>query len=240
MRIVASSDWHADWITSGFPRFGDVRAAVQQVVERACKADVFCFLGDLADPDDAPRALRAAALAAYVDHQLRAFDVKGWWIPGNHDVFEDGSGESTLSPACSAGALVFSEPWAFRGRGVNVVALPFAASSHGYDPEKFVDEARDKLDPAHPVVVLSHLTTGLGIAPGEEVTEMPRGREVTFPVDAVEELAEHHPRVVVLQGHYHRAQTLRVKNFEVYVPGSLVRLTHGEEDHAPSFLELEV
>ena len=68
MKILHTSDWHADWSTSGVDRYDDVAEAVAQTVKEAVdrKVDLYVFAGDLADPDDGPRVLRAVELAVDV------------------------------------------------------------------------------------------------------------------------------------------------------------------------------
>ncbi len=245
MKMVITSDWHADHTTYGVPRYKDVAQAVKQTVRAAKeqKVDAYCFVGDLADPDDAPRALRAARLAIETATELAAEGIASYWLAGNHDVIEDGSGETTLSclrpVAEGSGGMVhlFERPMFGPDAGFNLVALPYTASSHAYDPGEFLREWR--LLPRQPTIILSHLTKGLGIAPGEETTEMPRGREVEFPADAVEELAQG-GKVVVMQGHWHKAQTFCHGSYNVHVPGSLARLTFSEEAHEPSFIILDL
>ena len=58
MRIVISSDWHADRLTAGFPRYKDIESAVEETIAEALrlpKAGLYCFLGDLANPDSPGR-----------------------------------------------------------------------------------------------------------------------------------------------------------------------------------------
>jgi hypothetical protein len=75
-----------------------------------------------------------------------------------------------------------------------------------------------------------------GIEPGSETREMPRGREVRYPVEAIRE--RWGDRAVMLNGHYHRAYH-RAES-PVVVPGSLERLTRGEARNEPGCLILEV
>jgi hypothetical protein len=70
--------------------------------------------------------------------------------------------------------------------------------------------------------VLSHLSLP-NMHPGSE-EEMPRGREVDFPVERVLELEP----AVVLQGHYHARQVVKLRGLEVQVIGAPVRFTFGE------------
>jgi len=79
------------------------------------------------------------------------------------------------------------------------------------------------------------------VEPGEEANELQRGRDVAYPVDAIEALTKRlGVPAVLIQGHYHRAQTVTLKGLEIHIPGSLARLTFNEEGHAPGYLILEV
>ena len=240
-KIVVSSDWHADWVTYGVARFGDVRAAAFQVVESAIrqKADLFAFLGDLCDPDDCPAALRALELAIDVATTLAAAGVPSWWLAGNHDVIEDGTGRTTLSPLSAIGlreVVVVESPKRLvipgkskhdPSRPVPALLLPFTAASHRYDPAAVVAENAEALGAR--AVVAGHLTLD-GIHPGEETLDMPRGRSVSFPVEACR------AGWLKMNGHYHARQSYR----GVQIPGSVARLGFGEAKNKPSFLTLEI
>lgn len=245
MKILVSSDWHSDWTTYGFPRFNDVQGAVQESIKVAIKEeiDLYAFTGDLCDPDDGPRALQSLELAMTAADTLHCNHIPSIWIPGNHDVIEDGSGRTTLTPLRTfASALRMAEfsPLVeerlrlIRLAGATVLALPFTASSHPYDPMSF---AKWEMPSGKPIIVLAHLTVP-GVQPGEETTEMPRGREVLLPL---KELAQLPGKVVVVCGHYHRRQDFKSpEGVTVHIPGSLARLTFSEEGNKPSFMLLEV
>ena len=83
-----------------------------------------------------------------------------------------------------------------------------------------------------PVIIAGHLNLE-GITAGSETTKMPRGREVYWPLDAIRECF---PDALVLGGHYHERQLYQ----GVQIIGSLARLTFGEEDTQPAFIEVEV
>jgi DNA repair exonuclease SbcCD nuclease subunit len=242
-RVVVSSDWHADATTAGFSRFGDVRAAVEEIVSVALRdqADLFLFLGDLADPDS-PGAHAAAGLACWAATALARRGVRSRWLVGNHDVLEDGSASSVLDPLRGvvrggegAAIRVFDRPTSetAAATGVDLVALPYAPRSHPYDPERFVRELGPEVGAdGRRVLVLGHLNLE-GITPGSEALEMPRGREIFFPVGAC--LARFGDRAVLFNGHIHQAQTYR----GVRVPGSLERVSF-QERGAPGYLVGEV
>jgi hypothetical protein len=111
------------------------------------------------------------------------------------------------------------------------VALPFAPRSHAYDPGEFVRSA--PCPSSQRVLVLGHLNLE-GIEPGSETTDLPRGREVLFPLEACGEV--YGGRALLLNGHYHRRQSYK----GVQIPGSLERLTFGEAANAPGYLVVDV
>lgn len=254
--MLVTSDFHRDAFTAGLARAADVERSARATVElaRRKRCDGYVFLGDLADPG--PRALAASALAIELASELARAGIWSRWLVGNHDVVEDGSGSSALSPLANAAKSIEVAARSERGRfpepsdvGVSVwscpenewfgdvlvLALPHPARGFGYDPEQF---ARGEFpSPSNPrlVLVFGHLTVP-GIEPGSETREMPRGREVRYPVEAIRE--RWGDRAVMLNGHYHRAY--RRAESPVAVPGSLERLTRGEARNEPGCLILEV
>lgn len=58
---------------------------------------------------------------------------------------------------------------------------------------------------------------------------MPRGRDVYYPVKALRKLKN---QQLLVNGHYHRRM---VTDDDIHVPGTLARLTFGEEDNQPSY-----
>lgn len=248
MIIVLTSDWHEDWKTSNVPRAEDVcKAALRSVeVARDVGADAYGFCGDLADPDDPLAVLRATRLFVEVLYRVSQLPKKPFVfaIPGNHDVGEDGTGTTTLEPIKGlphTTMCLFDQPAYYPCVGdvvVDLIALPFVPTSHDYDPAEFVRTCREKMPAQSITLVVGHLSIP-GVQPGEEVKDLARGRNVVLPL---EEIAKLPGKVVVVNGHYHRAQTYEDKmtGVRVHIPGSLVRLTHGEEEHEPSILVLEV
>lgn len=248
MRVLVFGDLHLDASTAGVARFGDVeralRGAARLAVDERC--DGLVQLGDLCDPG--PQASRCAALAIEVAAWLAARGVWTRWLVGNHDVVEDGHGASTLEPLRAAGSAVppadrdhvgrlldvWSDPVAeWLSDDVAAVALPHPARGRGYEPAGFVSDL--DLRGTRVVLVFGHLTVP-GMQPGSETLEMPRGREVLFPV--AECLARWGDRVVMVNGHYHRAS--RRAAGPVVVPGSAERLTRGEVRNEPGLFVLEV
>jgi hypothetical protein len=114
------------------------------------------------------------------------------------------------------------------GGKVSMICLPFTSHDRGYDPALTVRLLGASIKPLT-VVVAGHLNIQ-GIEIGSETTDFPRGRDVFFPQEACAELAKK-KEVLKVNGHYHKAQT-----FEgIHIPGSVARLTFGEEDHAPGY-----
>lgn len=243
LKIVVVSDLHPDVQTLGVSRFDEVHRSLKKAVAYAIKigADVFLFLGDLCDPDSGGETFRAIAMLIEAALELASHGIQVILIAGNHDVNEDGTGATTLSPIAAIEKLrggneliyVAEQPRFIHIReDVGVLCLPFVASSHGMD----LAEETKRLWPENTrVIVASHLSVP-GIIPGEETTEMPRGREIGYPFEETKNA------IVRLQGHYHRRQTFDPGDGgePIIVPGSLARLTFGEEDHSPAFLLVEV
>jgi DNA repair exonuclease SbcCD nuclease subunit len=242
MRVVVASDFHGDHVTHGVSRFDDVELAVSASVEAAIamNADGYFFLGDLCDPDDPGAVIRCSTLAMRVACTLAGEGIPSIWIAGNHDVLEDGSGATTLSPLGALVTLVNAGVWAPLAENpclipfgdYEVMALPFVPTDRSYDPEK--EAARMMQAATRPVIVLSHLTVP-GVQPGEETADLPRGRDVIYPVEATK------GAVLRLQGHYHRRQTVDLGvGPPMHIPGSLVRLTFNEENNEPGYLIVEL
>ena len=186
-RIVVSSDYHLDACTAGVPRLSDVAAAINETVDVAIehKVDAWGFLGDAMDPDSGSIVFDCMEVLFEAVIRLQHEGIETFLIGGNHDCKEDGSGTTTLSPlrplsARSDSIHLYEQPGAFKlATGLSVVALPYTASSHAYDTAKFLKEAVSKLDGDY--IIASHLNLE-GIHPGSESTDMPRGREVFFPL----------------------------------------------------------
>lgn len=252
-RLVVSSDWHGDATTAGFPRFEDVSAAVEETFDAATgmenKADLYVFLGDLADPD-VPGAWAAAELACRMAARLAAVDVPSIWVAGNHDALEDGSGHGTLDPLrgwahayadlgrdarwSHERVRVCTRPETIRLLGFDVVALPYCAQSHEYDPQAFVRSLPEWVGAqGRRVLFLGHLNLD-GIVEGSESFEMPRGRSTYWPTAEI--LARFGDRALMLGGHYHQRQVHR----GVQIVGSLERLSFADGTSAPGYLVVEV
>lgn len=241
-KVVVVSDAHHDWVTSGVARAGEVERALWQSVDvaREQQASAWVFSGDLCDPDDVSSVLRAAELMVALAAELSRF-TKVVALPGNHDVVEDGKGTTTLQSlrGMGAGVSLCDRPGVVTlAAGLRILALPYVATAGAYDPAEWLGRlAREDFAKDWPTLIVGHLSVP-GVQPGEEVKELARGRDVVLPLAEIARLGG---KVTVVNGHYHRAQVFRSpEGVDVHIPGSLVRLTHGEEGHEPSILVLEV
>ena len=232
MKLLVTSDWHLDASTAGIARFADVAASIDWTVEQAIanKVDLYLFLGDLCDPD-ANRTPACVSKAIRTAHALQRAGIESRWLVGNHDVIEDGSGTCTLEPLGAAGLPLRNKPSSEVIGGVMFVWLPFTPRTGTYDPEAFVRSIPSAPSFKH-YVVAGHLNVP-GVIPGSETHDMPRGRDVWFPVDAVR---AHLKGALMMNGHYHGVDTDSL----VVIPGSLERLTFNEERHVPSCLLVEI
>lgn len=234
MKALFTGDVHLDAITGGLERYDEISAGLDQTVETAHreKVDAYFFLGDLCDPDvDEALAHRAIARSVEVAEQLGP--IPSFWITGNHDVMEDGRGSHTLMALRAAGHNVIDKPRTTTLGDLVVCFLPYPPLSHPYDPAEHVRSAR--FAQGKRVLIVGHMTEIDGIGLGSETTEMPRGRGIRFPLEAVAELRAVRP-VTCVNGHFHS----RNLTGPVLTPGTLARLTHGEENNTPGFLVLEV
>ncbi len=251
-RIITSSDWHLDAITRGIVRRGEVEAAVVQSTTHAARimADLYVFAGDLCDPDDGAQVALASAFAIKTAKDLSHNGIESLWIAGNHDVVHDDARTTTLTPLRHLNdplVTVCEAPTIIRlGENVIVIALPFESKTSILPADAFNSFMVHPIIGVDPsvthVVVIGHLTVP-GAQPGEETTEMPRGREILFPHEVISEWKQAHPRVRVtaVNGHYHRAMTVTTPSgLDVVIPGSLARLTFGEQAHTPSFLDISL
>lgn len=238
MKLVVSSDWHGDKSTLGLSRTSEVAAAVEQSVQYAIEtnADAYLFAGDLADPDSGGATFRAQEIAIKAAHDLAREGIRSIWIAGNHDVEEDGTGATCLSVlaameragACNELIYVAEQPRVIELReDVAVMCLPYVPISHGYSPSTFARDVFANTDQR--IIVLGHLMLA-GVVLGEETTEMPRGRDVAYPVE------ETKGALMRICGHYHTRQTTQEG---ILIPGSLCRFTFGDEQHEPGYLAIE-
>lgn len=236
MRILVTSDWHLDWITTGIRRFPDLDSAVEETVEAAIDArvDAYWFLGDLVNPDTGSRVFQCIELAAKTGLALKKADIRSDWIAGNHDIIEDGGCNTTLSPLRPLQddlLRVHEKPSEIvYGSTMRLITLPYVATHANYSPDKFVKSLNPRSG-MH-TTVAGHLMIP-GIMPGTETKEMPRGREIAFPLEACARIKD---PLLLMNGHYHCQQVFR----NIHIPGSLERLTFNEEHYSPGWLLIEV
>lgn len=247
IKILASSDWHLDWITHGVRRVDELRTAVNVTVDAAIEqeVDVYAFAGDLTNPDSGSCVFEVLEVAIGAAVKLARVGIPSLWLGGNHDVIEDGRGRTSLAPMVDVHPLVQvfetggpASVFLAKEEVLGVLALPYPSATKPYDVEHTV-EALAAFRTDRPLLVLSHLTVP-GVQPGEEVGEMARGRDVVYPVESVLKAIGSRKRTVLIQGHYHRQQSLNYGGIYMHIPGSLARLTFGEEHHRPGYIVVEV
>jgi len=228
-------------VTDGHDRHAEVHGALAQVRHRVREGDQFLCLGDVSNPFS-PGVHRAVALAVETAHAFEFACKDNAWIVGNHDVMEDQHGSHSLlgvkalEASGDGSTQLHDEPRVTWLGNYLLVSLPYVAPARSYDPAAWIEEACELADNETIVypgrrkrtVVAGHLMIE-GIEPGSETTDMARGRDVFWPEEAVR---KHFPDALWLNGHYHRGQVFR----GIHVPGSLVRVTHGEEQNQPRFL----
>lgn len=239
--IVATTDWHLDARTAGAPRRDDLSQALDASVKRAMQLRtpgnqvIYLFAGDLCDPW---KASSHAAVATAIDTATRLHNsaVESLWIVGNHDVIEDGTGDHALMALGrlnNSQVRVVAFPQIVSYRHVDILCLPYPSVTRAYDPVlqvQLMAKGRGKSDRA--LVIAGHLTLQ-GLLPGSEATEMPKGREIAWPLAT---LRACFPGAPILAGHHHHSQV-----FEgVHVIGSLGRLTFADAEHTPRWLEMEL
>lgn len=239
--IVVASDAHIDHVTAGVSRAEETRGALMKAAHAALASrrtqgnhsTAFLFLGDLCDPDNRGRTFEAQRIAIEVATMLQTAGVDSYWLAGNHDVVDDGTGATTLTPLRGLGAsvAVIESPEVFEVfPGWPTMFLPYPSLARNYSPAAFAGEW-----PGPVMMVVGHLSVP-GVQPGEETAEMPRGRDVRFPVEETAHV------VLRMNGHYHRAQEApQEQGRPIIIPGSLASLTFGEERNpTPGFVVLEV
>jgi DNA repair exonuclease SbcCD nuclease subunit len=241
MKLVVASDFHLDHVTLGIARFDEIARAVEESVKAAIEshAERYIFCGDLCDPDKNFSPFRAIKFAQQMALKLQANGISSHWLAGNHDVIEDGSGSTTLTPMQALTTVdpeerghkifVHEEPGlTYLPYGLILAAFPFTPISHNYDPTKIAASIHENKTR---VIAIGHLSVE-GVIPGEETTQMPRGRDVYLPHGM---LRQRKAPTLIINGHYHRRQVFE----DVIIPGSLARLNFGEERHMPGFMIVE-
>jgi DNA repair exonuclease SbcCD nuclease subunit len=239
-RILLSSDWHRDWSTYGVRRLPEIVEAGRQIIAEARDGDIFVFEGDLSNPDAGSRVFSVIQSTLEFAMALRTKGVEQYWLTGNHDVIEDGGGGSSLDPLkaiAGIGVHVIDRPMVVIPSAhvaQNLVFLPFTPSVADYSPAEFVRELNFTPEQWAQSFVFAHLTIP-GMHPGEETTEMGRGRDVLYPVEGTEQARFRS------NGHYHRREDFYPSGSRnpIVIPGSVARLTFSEEPNDPAFLIVE-
>lgn len=240
MLLVAVADTHGDKSTIGVPRAADVEEAISRAVKHAIeiKADAFFHLGDLTDPDSGGATFKAIEFMQKKLIQLSEHGIPSFIVCGNHDILEEGSGATVLTPMKalkwkSGGAAIYAieDPVVITMQRIAFMFLPYTPIARSYDPARF---ARDNW-PEGKVIVAGHLMLP-GIIPGEETTEMPRGRDIVFPYK------ETTRAVLRMNGHIHKGQEFDPKDGgpPIVIPGAPCVFTIGEADNRPGFVVIEV
>lgn len=237
MKSLVYSDSHLDSSTAGMRRIDDLVGAYRRIVEITLQQRVrhVFFLGDLADPDCGSILIRVLDETMALIRTLNSHDVESTWIRGNHDVVQDGSDTSTLTPLRQmAGAHVIESPTMSRHAAwgsTEICFLPYPTRMSPYEPEEFLQQNRFSSDKHK--VVMAHCTGIDGVKVGSETRDMARGATLQFP------LAECRRQDVnvMLCGHFHAAQTTESG---IIIPGSLECLRFDEEHNEPSVVILEI
>lgn len=236
MIALFTGDFHLDHVTGGLERFDEIEAAAEQTIDVAIREKVgaYFFLGDLTDPDvDEALAHRAIACAVRLAARLAQAGIARYFVTGNHDIMEDGRCSHTLMAVRAAGHEVIDRPTTTTLGDLVICFLPYTSLTRRYDPAEHVRSAR--FAQGKRLLVAGHMTEIDGVGLGSETHEMPRGRAMRFPIEAVAEGAAGRP-VTCVNGHFHE----RHLSGPVLTPGTLARLTHGEEGNAPGFLVVDV
>ncbi len=240
-KILFISDLHGDAVTGGMKRFDDVFGFLADLDVDGIDDIIFC--GDLADPDGVDVHACVSAFANRVDEWERTEQRVVWMIPGNHDVVEDGRGTTILDSIEMFKHAVYTEPDVNHIGGINIAFLPYTARAKSYDPGDVVKSwaaQKLKID-----LFVGHLDIENYGPGGSETTDMPRGREVFWPLD---EIARCYPGVPCVGGHYHKGDLIKFRAVnaagtaarqELYIVGAPARFTFGEETHTPSYLVLD-
>lgn len=245
-KIMVISDLHLDAVSVGVERYDGMKRKLMQVVEVMAEEqpDELWCLGDISDPSN-----RAVDLVCDFGEWLRdeCYAVDFTCIAGNHDVIEGRAGLSTLRPLELLSPQnfeqtfdIFTRPAFQRRRNYDLVVLPFTNRAADYNATVFIEElgagqsykAKDRPGgTGKPVFIIGHLSIE-GIHPGSETEDMPRGRDMRFPLSACKKLF---PDAMLMNGHYHTPQVFD----GIHIPGSLERLTFSDK-HDPSFMIIEV
>lgn len=241
MRLMAFSDIHLDAVTAGKSRRAEVVQFLASAREIATKeaVDLVIFGGDAHDPGWLADPLYSAELIS----GIMKFNQPVVAVAGNHDVVDtselfDEQPVTTLTPLRAAARFSASSPSVkvFDKPGVQwfsvewvVLGLPYLSRAHlalgARWLEQAVEEARRHTAVGRNLIVVGHLVVP-GAVMGSESIEMAKGQDQLFPLAAIEALKP----AVVINGHYHARQVVKLGELEVLVPGSPLRFTFGEAE----------
>ena len=229
---IIFSDVHIDTATAGVPRTNDVMQCLGEIweywkatSETPGDRPILIFGGDICDPGERSHAALHHFAKWLFDDEFGGLDF--FAIDGNHDIVEDGSGASVLSALCtrwtldedgeSEALLTPDKSVALYDEHHIVRVLPYTARSHSYDPIDVIHSWQDN----PPDVVIGHLNLE-GMIHGSETDDMPRGRDVFWPVEELEKL---YPDAILIGGHYHRQQDKE----GIHIIGAPGDFTFGDE-----------
>lgn len=238
MKFALITDLHLDKSTFGVPRAPEIERGLRQVEIAVAvrKVDVVIFLGDLTDPDSGGLAWHATRTATELALNLDREGIESIWIAGNHDVQNDGTGATCLTPMVALSRVIprihvaEGPKLVVLGDGYVVACLPYTAVSRTYDPATTYPRLISLAPPGSKIIVAAHLMIP-GVAPGEETIEMPRGRDIAFPLGVTADA------VFRCNGHYHRRQDFDPNDGGpvIHIPGAPVPFAFGEEGNPSVF-----
>jgi DNA repair exonuclease SbcCD nuclease subunit len=246
MKMLVTSDWHADAVTNGIERYNEIESIALEMVKTAIeeRVSVFVFAGDLCNPGLGGRTIMAISLASKVANMLDDVGIRSIWLAGNHDVVDVDYPLSSLMPLCTQGNSninVAQVPMVVELAHVpfRFLCLPYVSKYLGarmYEHHNYV-EALTAGFSAHDwkyTIVVSHMTaldvTGLEV--GTESNEFRYGKSYKLNLPSYLDRGVR----LVIQGHFHKHQ----RHGGLFVPGSLVRLGFGEEKHHPHYHILSI
>ena len=255
MRFLITSDWHIDAVTLGVPRRPEVLRYAKHLVGAVTheRIDAVIFAGDGFDPGDMLASLYLADLLSCFRALMHASRLKRIYvIAGNHDVVEVDSALSTLKPlGMVEGIVLGEEPCVCRlegfGERVAIMLMPYISRAWAQLRLAGVDPGPDALAGAafgaaraakadgFKLVTVGHQTVP-GAKLGSESAEMSRGRELDIPF---RELSLLEPELVI-NGHYHKPQTVQCGRVSVVIPGSPLSFTTDDPPTGKGYVVAEV
>jgi exonuclease SbcD len=239
VRLMAFSDIHLDATTAGKARRAEVVEFLASARKIATdeKVDLVVFGGDAHDSGWLADPLFSAELIS----GIMKFDQPVVAVAGNHDVVDTSElfheqPVTTLTPLRAAAMFssrspsvkVFDRPacqWV--SAEWVVLGLPYLSRAHAALNEKWLGqafkEAQMHVAAGKKLIVVGHLVVP-GAVMGSESVEMAKGQDQLFPLASVEALKP----ALVINGHYHARQVVKLGQLEVVIPGSPLRFTFGE------------